>query len=127
METTACGNDQAMPRSVLHHSKTPLRRALEIGEAPCPALVVRRSQRFRRQAGMGQRQFGAFRHRSQLDRDEAALVKVRVPGERQANVPDYRVAIPAPDGSEETGPLSRIVNTHWNTLYWDSIRKLNSR
>ena len=42
----------------------------------------------------------------------------------QANVPDYKVVIPSPDGSKETGPLSSIVNTHWNTLYWDGIRRL---
>lgn len=42
----------------------------------------------------------------------------------QANVPDYKVVIPNPDGSKETGPLSRIVNTHWNTLYWDGVRRL---
>ncbi|WP_421724307.1 hypothetical protein [Bauldia sp.] len=42
----------------------------------------------------------------------------------QANVPDYKVRIPNPDGSEEIGPLSQIVNTHWNTLYWDRIRGL---
>jgi hypothetical protein len=42
----------------------------------------------------------------------------------QVNVPDYKVRIPNPDGSEEVGPLSSIVNTHWNTLYWDGIRRL---
>lgn len=42
----------------------------------------------------------------------------------QVNVPDYKVVIPNPDGSSETGPLSRIVNTHWNTLYWDGLRRL---
>ncbi|MCP4305608.1 MAG: hypothetical protein GY788_12200 [bacterium] len=42
----------------------------------------------------------------------------------QVNVPDYKVVIPSPDGSEEVGPLSRIVNTHWNTLYWDKMRAL---
>ena len=42
----------------------------------------------------------------------------------QVNVPDYRVLIPSPDGSEEVGPLSAIVNTHWNTLYWDGIRRV---
>jgi hypothetical protein len=41
----------------------------------------------------------------------------------QVNVPDYKVVIPNPDGSKETGPLSRIVNTHWNTLYWDGVRR----
>jgi hypothetical protein len=44
----------------------------------------------------------------------------------QVNVPDYKVRIPNPDGSEEIGPLSTIVNTHWNTLYWDGIRRLTS-
>ena len=44
----------------------------------------------------------------------------------QANVPDYRVVIPNPDGTEENGPLSTIVNTHWNTLYWDKLRRLLS-
>ena len=42
----------------------------------------------------------------------------------QANVPDYAVVIPNPDGSQETGPLSAIVNTHWNTLYWDGVRRV---
>lgn len=41
----------------------------------------------------------------------------------QVNVPEYKVNIPSPDGSMETGPLSQIVNTHWNTLYWDRFRK----
>lgn len=41
----------------------------------------------------------------------------------QVNVPDYKVTIPNPDGSVETGPLSQIVNTHWNTLYWDAYRR----
>lgn len=41
----------------------------------------------------------------------------------QANVPDYAVRIPNPDGTEETGPLSTIVNTHWNLLYWDGFRR----
>jgi len=45
----------------------------------------------------------------------------------QANVPDYKVVIPNPDGSTETGPLSQIVNTHWNTLYWDGVRRLTSQ
>ena len=40
----------------------------------------------------------------------------------QINVPNYKVQIPSPDGSIETGPLSEIVNTHWNTLYWDNFR-----
>ena len=42
----------------------------------------------------------------------------------QVNVPDYKVVIPNPDGSQDTGPLSQIVNTHWNTLYWDNLRGL---
>ena len=42
----------------------------------------------------------------------------------QVNVPDYKVRIPSPDGSEEVGPLSHIVNTHWNTLYWDGFRRI---
>lgn len=41
----------------------------------------------------------------------------------QVNVPDYKVTINSPDGSSETGPLSRIVNSHWSTLYWDKYRK----
>ena len=41
----------------------------------------------------------------------------------QANVPDYEVRLQNPDGSEEVGPLSRIVNSHWNTLYWDAYRR----
>jgi hypothetical protein len=45
----------------------------------------------------------------------------------QANVPDYKVVIPNPDGSTETGPLSQIVNTHWNTLYWDGARRLTAK
>ncbi len=41
----------------------------------------------------------------------------------QVNVPDYAVSIPSPDGTVEEGPLSQIVNTHWNTLYWDGVRR----
>ncbi len=41
----------------------------------------------------------------------------------QVNVPDYKVRIPNPDQTEEIGPLSTIVNTHWNLLYWDGFRK----
>jgi hypothetical protein len=37
----------------------------------------------------------------------------------QVGVPDYKVHIP-PTG--ETGPLSQIVNTHWNLLYWEPMR-----
>ncbi len=42
----------------------------------------------------------------------------------QVNVPDYKVEIPNPDETREVGPLSTIVNTHWNTLYWDPLRSL---
>jgi hypothetical protein len=42
----------------------------------------------------------------------------------QVNVPDFKVVIPNPDGTKDTGPLSQIVNTHWNTLYWDNLRGL---
>ena len=38
----------------------------------------------------------------------------------QVNVPDYKVKLPA---TGEVGPLSAIVNTHWNLLYWDPMRK----
>ncbi|WP_136658175.1 hypothetical protein [Nitratireductor sp. XY-223] len=41
----------------------------------------------------------------------------------QVNVPDFKVRIPNPDQTEEVGPLSSIVNTHWNTLYWDGFRR----
>ncbi len=41
----------------------------------------------------------------------------------QVNVPDYKVKIDSPDGSSEIGPLSQIVSTHWNTLYWDQYRR----
>ena len=41
----------------------------------------------------------------------------------QVNVPDFKVRIPNPDQSEEIGPLATIVNTHWNTLYWDGFRR----
>jgi hypothetical protein len=36
----------------------------------------------------------------------------------QANVPDYLVKLP--DGDQ--GPLSVLVNTHWNLVYWDAWR-----
>ncbi|MCR9136355.1 MAG: hypothetical protein NXI27_10195 [Alphaproteobacteria bacterium] len=39
------------------------------------------------------------------------------------NVPDFKVRIPNPDKTEEIGPLSTIVNTHWNLLYWDGFRR----
>ncbi len=42
----------------------------------------------------------------------------------QVNVPDYKVSIPNPDQTVEQGALSAIVNTHWNTLYWDNIRRI---
>ena len=45
----------------------------------------------------------------------------------QVNVPDYKVEIPNPDDTREIGPLSTIVNTHWNTLYWDKLRDLSER
>jgi len=38
----------------------------------------------------------------------------------QVNVPDYKVKLPA---TGEVGPLSAIVNTHWNLLYWDPMKK----
>jgi hypothetical protein len=41
----------------------------------------------------------------------------------QVNVPDFKVRIPNPDQTEEVGPLSTIVNTHWNLLYWDGFRR----
>ncbi len=44
----------------------------------------------------------------------------------QVNVPDYKVEIPNPDNTSEIGPLSAIVNTHWNTLYWDNLLKLHN-
>lgn len=37
----------------------------------------------------------------------------------QANVPDYKVSVP---DTGEVGPLSSIVNTHWNLLYWEPMR-----
>jgi len=42
----------------------------------------------------------------------------------QVNVPDYKVSFPNPDQTVEEGALSAIVNTHWNTLYWDNIRSI---
>jgi hypothetical protein len=35
------------------------------------------------------------------------------------NLPDYKVKIP---DTGEVGPLSQIVNTHWNLLYWEPMR-----
>ena len=37
----------------------------------------------------------------------------------QVNVPDYKVSVP---DTGEVGPLSSIVNTHWNLLYWEPMR-----
>ena len=37
----------------------------------------------------------------------------------QVNVPDYKVSLP---DTGEVGPLSSIVNTHWNLLYWEPMR-----
>lgn len=45
----------------------------------------------------------------------------------QVNVPDFKVRIPNPDKTEEIGPLSTIVNTHWNLLYWDGFRRALAR
>ena len=45
----------------------------------------------------------------------------------QVNVPDYKVEIPNPDQTSEIGPLSTIVNTHWNTLYWDKMRDMSGK
>jgi hypothetical protein len=38
----------------------------------------------------------------------------------QVNVPDYKVQVPE---TGEIGPLSQIVNTHWNLLYWEPMRR----
>lgn len=38
----------------------------------------------------------------------------------QVNVPDYTVRIPE---TGETGSLHSIVNTHWNLLYWEPMRR----
>lgn len=45
----------------------------------------------------------------------------------QANMPDYAVVIPNPDGSQDTDPLSAIVSSHWNTLCWDGGRRHHER
>jgi uncharacterized protein YndB with AHSA1/START domain len=37
----------------------------------------------------------------------------------QVNVPDYKVSVP---DTGEVDPLSSIVNTHWNLLYWEPMR-----
>ncbi len=38
----------------------------------------------------------------------------------QVNVPDYKVSVPE---TGEVGSLSSIVNTHWNLLYWEPMKK----
>jgi uncharacterized protein YndB with AHSA1/START domain len=38
----------------------------------------------------------------------------------QVNVPDYKVSVPQ---TGEIGALSSIVNTHWNLLYWEPMKK----
>jgi hypothetical protein len=38
----------------------------------------------------------------------------------QANVPDYKVHLPE---TGEIGSLGSIVNTHWNLLYWEPMRR----
>ena len=38
----------------------------------------------------------------------------------QVNVPDYAVRVPE---TGETGSLRSIVNTHWNLLYWEPMRR----
>jgi uncharacterized protein YndB with AHSA1/START domain len=38
----------------------------------------------------------------------------------QANIPNYQVRIPE---TGEIGPLSEIVDRHWNILYWDPMRQ----
>ena len=38
----------------------------------------------------------------------------------QTNIPNYRVQIPE---TGEVGPLSEIVDRHWNILYWDPMRR----
>lgn len=38
----------------------------------------------------------------------------------QVNVPDYTVHVPE---TGETGSLRSIVNTHWNLLYWEPMRR----
>lgn len=37
----------------------------------------------------------------------------------QTNIPNYQVRIPE---TGEVGPLSEIVDRHWNILYWDPMR-----
>jgi len=38
----------------------------------------------------------------------------------QVNVPHYAVKVP---DTGEVGPLSEIVNTHWNMLYWEPMKR----
>jgi len=38
----------------------------------------------------------------------------------QANVPEYKVHIP---DTGETGSLHSVVNTHWNLLYWEPMKR----
>jgi len=38
----------------------------------------------------------------------------------QTNIPNYQVRIPE---TGEIGPLSEIVDRHWNILYWDPMRQ----
>jgi hypothetical protein len=38
----------------------------------------------------------------------------------QTNIPSYQVQIPK---TGEIGPLSEIVDRHWNILYWDPMRQ----
>lgn len=38
----------------------------------------------------------------------------------QVNVPDYLVKL---EDSGETGPLSSLVNTHWNLVYWEPMKR----
>lgn len=40
----------------------------------------------------------------------------------QVNVPDYPVKLP-----DSQGPLSALVNTHWNTVYWENWRPYVAR
>ncbi len=42
----------------------------------------------------------------------------------QVNVPDYKVSVPQ---TGEIGSLSSIVNTHWNVLYWEPMKKYFQR
>ncbi len=42
----------------------------------------------------------------------------------QVNVPEYKVRVPE---TGEIGPLSSIVNTHWNLLYWEPMTRYFQR